>query len=151
MTIANCLENENEYVNLEYANEDVENNETPNLNKYPENIDHDNVISEKYNPKFIINLLLGKNLRGRVFFYFGDKTDFISLCSDGQLNVRGCKDHLFKFWGNSEFWNIKPNNVFQKLEDKVIRVNFVPFSGSRNFLFNSFSEFISWLEDNSAI
>ena len=151
MTIANCRENENEYVSPEYANKGVRNNKSLNLEKYPECTDQDNFISEKYNPKFIINLLTEKHLRGRVLFYFDDRADFISLCSDGQLNVRGCEDHLFKFWGNSEFRNIKPNSVFQNHEDKVIKVNFIPSSGSGNILFNSFGKFIRWLEDTTTI
>lgn len=150
MEIVNCLETDNEHVTVKYINKDGKDNETLHLNKNPQNLKHDIFISEKYNPKFIISLLMEKQLRGRVFFHFDDKTDFITLCSDGQLNVRGCEDHLFKFWGNSEFRNIRPNTIFQKLEAKIIKINFIPFSGSRNFLFDSFSEFISWLEDNSA-
>ena len=151
MTISNCLENENEYVSPEHANEVVRNNQTLSLKKYPQFTGQDNFVPEKYNPRAIINLLEEKHLRGMVFFYFDDRADFISLCSDGQLNVRGCKDSLFIFWGNSEFRNIKPNSIFQTLEDKVIKVNFVPFSGSRDVLFNSFGKFIRWLEDPSTI
>jgi hypothetical protein len=151
MTIANCLENEIECVSPEYADEEVKKKQTLNLKKYPQSTDQVNLISQKYNPKFIINLLAEKHLRGRVFFYFYDRADFISLCSDGQLNVRGCGDALFRFWGNSEFRSIEPKSVFQKLEDKVIRVNFISFSGSGNILFDSFAKFIEWLEDTTTI
>jgi hypothetical protein len=151
MQIVNCLENDNEHVSVKYDNKDCKDNETLNLNKNHQNRKHDNFISEKYNPKFIINLLTERDLKGRIFFHFHEKTDFITLSSDGQLNVRGCKDHLFKFWGNSEFRNIKPNTVFQELEDKVIKVNFIPFSGNGHALFSSYNTFINWLGDNSVV
>ena len=150
MTIANCLQNENQDVSPEYANEGVRHDQTLNFKKYP-SADQNNSTSEKYNPKFITNLLEEKHLRGMVSFYFDDRADFISLYSDGQLNVRGCEDQLFKYWGNSEFRNIKPNSLFQKLGDKVVKVHFVPFSGSSNILFNSFGKFIMWLEDTSTV
>ncbi len=145
MQMVECLGNENENASPKYNYQDGTDNERLNLNKNPQNIKHHYLISEKYDPKFIINLVTQRDLRGTVFFYFDDKTDFIALSSDGQLNARGCADHLFKFWGNSEFRDIKPDTVFHKLEHKVIKVDFTPFSGSRNFLFNSFSKFISWL------
>lgn len=151
MEIDNCLKTDNEHETRKYINKDGKDNETLKLNTNPQNIKHDNFISERYNPKFIINLLMEKHLRGTVCFYFNDKTDFITLCSDGQLNIRGCEDHLFRFWGNSEFRNIRPNTIFQKLEDKIIEINFTPFSGERNLVFNSYATFINWLEDNSAI
>lgn len=151
MEIINCLKPDNENVNLKLINKDGKDNETLNLNKNPQNKKHDNFIPEKYDPKFIVNLLMEKHLRGTAFFYFDDKTDFISLCSDGQLNVRGRDDRLFKFWGNSEFRTIKPNAIFQNLKAKVIKVNFNSFSGGRVLLFNSYATFIEWLEDYSEI
>ena len=88
MTIANCLENENEYVSPEYANEDVRNNKTLNLNKYPESIDRENSICEKYNPKFIVNLLAEKHLRGRLCFYFYDRADFMRPFLPDEIGYR---------------------------------------------------------------
>jgi hypothetical protein len=151
MEIVNCLKTDNEHVTGKCINKDGKDNKSLNLNKDPQNIKYDNFVPEKYNPRFIMSLLMRKHLRGRVFFYFDGKTDFVTLCSDGQLNVRGCEDRLFKFWGNSEFRNIRPNTIFQKLEDKIIKINFTPFSGGRNLLFNSYATFLNWLEDNSGM
>ncbi len=151
MQIVECFGNGNENASAKYTSQDGADNESLNSNKNPQNLKHHGLVSERYNPRFIINLLTWRDLRGTVFFHFDDKNDFIALSSEGQLNVRGSEDHLFKFWGNSEFRNIRPNTVFHKLEHKITMVDFTPFSGSRNLRFDSFGRFISWLEDSGTI
>jgi hypothetical protein len=57
--------------------------------------------------------------------------------------VRGGEEDLFKAWGNSEFRNLKSHTIFQELEEEIVRID-VPVSG-KDYSFNSYSEFISWL------
>jgi len=71
------------------------------------------------------------------------KSNFITLSSNGQLNVRDQEENLFKAWVSSEFRNLNPHAVFQELEDRILKIN-IPVSG-RDYSFSSYSEFIGWL------
>ncbi len=97
----------------------------------------------KYSPKHIAELLREKDRIGKVFFYFSDISDYITLYSNGQLNVRGGEEDLFRAWGSSEFRNLAPHTVFQEPEDRIIKID-IPVS-ERDYSFNSYSEFVSWL------
>ena len=93
----------------------------------------------KYSPRYIAELLPEKDADGKAAFYFSNIGDYITLSSDGQLNVRGGEEDLFRAWGNSEFRNLTPNTVFQELEEEIVRINVADYS------FDSYSEFTSWL------
>ncbi|HEX3037183.1 MAG TPA: hypothetical protein VHT73_19030 [Thermodesulfobacteriota bacterium] len=97
----------------------------------------------KYSPKYIAELLTEKDRNGKAFFYFSNISDYITLYSNGQLNVRGGEEDMFRVWGRSEFRNLAPHAVFQELEEEIVRID-VPVSG-RGYSFNSYSEFIGWL------
>jgi hypothetical protein len=99
----------------------------------------------KYSPKYIAELLLEKDREGKAFFHFSNIKDYITLSSDGQLNVRGGEEDLFRAWGSSDFRNLSPHAVFQELEGRLIKIN-IPVS-EREYSFNSYSEFITWLTD----
>jgi hypothetical protein len=101
----------------------------------------------KYSPKYIAELLREKDRIGKAFIHFSDISDYITLYSNGQLNVRGGEEDLFKAWGSSEFRNLAPHAVFQKLEKEIVKIN-MPMS-DRDYCFNSYSEFITWLTNQS--
>jgi hypothetical protein len=101
----------------------------------------------KYSPKYIAELLLEKDREGKALFHFSNISDYIILSSNGQLNVRGGKEDLFRAWGSSQFRNLAPNSVFQELEKEITKIN-IPVSG-RYYSFDSYSEFISWLTNHS--
>lgn len=101
----------------------------------------------EYSPKYIAELLPEKALSGKAFFYFINMSDYITLSSNGQLNVRGGEEDLFRVWGRSEFRNLTPSTVFQELEEEIIRIN-VAVSG-KDYSFNSYSEFTKWLKYQS--
>ena len=106
--------------------------------------DRDEKINQsKYSPRYIAELLPEKDRNGKVFFHFSNIGDYITLSSNGQLNVRGGEEDLFRAWGSSEFKNLAPHAVFQELEKEIVKIN-IPMSG-RDYSFNSYSEFISWL------
>jgi len=104
-----------------------------------------NVNENKYSPKYITRLLTEKYPKGKAFFYFNSKNDYITLYSNGHLNVRGGEEDMFRAWGSSEFRNLKPQSVFEELEKELIKINFNLMSDRENYSFNSYSEFISWL------
>jgi hypothetical protein len=106
---------------------------------------YSNVREDNYNPKYIVNLLTEKNFSGKAFFYFRNLSDYITLSSIGQLNVKGGEGELFKAWGVSEFRNFKPRSIFQELENEIIRINFIATSNGRYYSFNSYKELINWL------
>ena len=89
----------------------------------------------KYSPKYIAELLPERDRNGKAFFYFSGISDYITLSSDGQLNVRGGEEDLFRAWGSSEFRNLTPHTVFQKLEDRIIKINILV--SERGYSFNS--------------
>jgi hypothetical protein len=103
----------------------------------------------KYSPKYIVKLLTEKYPSGKAFFYFSGKNDYIALFSNGQLNVRGGEEDMFRAWMNSEFRNLKPQSVFHELEKELIKINFTPVSGRENYSFDSYSDFITWLTDRN--
>ena len=102
-----------------------------------------NVDQNRYRPRYIAELLPEKNAGGKALFHFRSIGEYITLSSDGQLNVRGGEEDLFRAWGSSEFRNLSPNTVFQELEDRIIKIN-IPVS-ERDYSFDSYSEFTSWL------
>jgi hypothetical protein len=97
----------------------------------------------RYSPKYIAEILPEKEHNGKAFFHFKNMSDYITLSSNGQLNVRGGEEDLFRAWGNSEFRNLAPHAVFQELEKEIVKIN-VPVLG-KEYSFNSYSEFVSWL------
>ena len=97
----------------------------------------------RYSPKYIAELLPEKDRNGKAFFHFSNISDYITLSSNGQLNVRGGEEDLFRAWGNSEFRNLTPHAVFQELEKEIVKIN-IPVSG-KGYSFNSYSEFVNWL------
>jgi hypothetical protein len=103
---------------------------------------NEKINQNKYSPKYVAELLAEKDRNGKVFFHFSNISDYITLSSNGQLNVRDREEDLFKAWGSSEFRNLAPHAVFQELEDRILKIN-IPVSG-RDCSFSSYSEFISW-------
>ncbi len=101
----------------------------------------------RYTPRYITELLSEKDRNGKVFFHFSNIGEYITLSSSGQLNVRGGEEDLFRAWGSSEFRNLAPHSVFQELEKEIVKIN-IPVPG-RDYSFNSYSEFISWLTHQS--
>jgi hypothetical protein len=97
----------------------------------------------RYSPRYIAELLPEKGRNGKAFFHFSNMSDYITLSSNGQLNVRGGEEDLFRAWGNSEFRNLTPHSVFQELEKEIVKIN-IPVLG-RDYSFNSYSEFVGWL------
>jgi hypothetical protein len=111
-------------------------------------IDKDEKINHnKYSPRYLAELLPEKDRNGKAFFHFSNISDYITLSSNGQLNVRGGEEDLFRAWGSSEFRNLAPHSVFQELEKEIIKIN-IPVPG-RDYSFNSYNEFISWLTHQS--
>jgi predicted glycosyltransferase involved in capsule biosynthesis len=107
----------------------------------------DEINRSKYSPKYIAKLLTEKDRNGRALFFFGNISDYITLYSNGHLNARGGEQDLFRTWGSSEFRNLAPHAVFQKLEKEIVKIN-MPVS-ERDYSFNSYSEFINWLTNQS--
>ena len=116
----------------------------------PEISNADVIIENTYSPKYILRLLAERNCNGRTFFYFRNASDYITLSSNGQLNVRGGEEEFFKHWGSSDFRHIKPHAIFRELEDKIIKISFVPVSGEDGYSFDSYNDFINWLAGNEA-
>lgn len=102
----------------------------------------------RYSTKFIVRLIAKKEKRAKVFFYFRSNKDYITLSWNGQLNTRG-EDDMFKPWGRSEFRNLKPQSVFEELENEILKINLFPAIGRRGYSFNSYNEFINWLGHGS--
>ncbi len=101
----------------------------------------------RYTPRYITELLPEKDRNGKVFFHFSNISEYITLSSNGHLNVRGGEEDLFRAWRSSEFRNLKSQSIFQELEGRIIKIN-IPVPG-RDYSFNSYSEFISWLTHQS--
>jgi len=59
-----------------------------------------------------------------VFKFVSGISNYIALSSNGQLNVWGEEEDLFRAWGSSEFRDLTPNTVFQELEDRIIKVQY---------------------------
>jgi len=124
-----------QYVEYNYSSVDIEAAESER--KVEE------INQSKYSPKYIAELLKEKDRNGKAFFYFSNIGDYITLYSNGHLNVRGGEEDLFRTWGSSEFRNLKSHAIFQELEEEIVRIN-VPVSGG-DYSFSSYREFISWL------
>jgi hypothetical protein len=99
----------------------------------------------EYSPRYIARRLAEKDTKLRVFFHFKDMNDYITLSSNGQLNVRDGQEELFKAWGISQFRDLNPQTIFQELEGRIRKINVVSFSDYMNHSFNSYSDFIEWL------
>ncbi|HEX3037246.1 MAG TPA: hypothetical protein VHT73_19350 [Thermodesulfobacteriota bacterium] len=118
--------------------------------KKPEEInakvdDADEINENRYSPKYIVRLLKEKYPKGKAIFYFSSKNDYITVSSNGHLNVRGGEEDMFRAWGISEFRNFKPQFVFQELEKELIKIIVTPASNGEYYSFNSYNELISWL------
>jgi hypothetical protein len=104
-------------------------------------------IENKYSKNYILRLLMGKEPKGTALFYFNNRNEYITLAWTGQLNVRGEED-MFRAWGSSEFKNLKPQAVFEELEEEIARIKVIS-APDGDHSFNSYGEFISWLADES--
>ena len=112
--------------------------------------DRDKKINQnRYSPRYIAELLPEKDRNRKVFFHFSNMSDYITLSSNGQINVRGGEEDMFRAWVNSEFKSLKPQSVFHELEKELIKINFTPVSGRENYSFDSYSDFISWLTNRN--
>ncbi|HWP91887.1 MAG TPA: hypothetical protein VNN20_06790 [Thermodesulfobacteriota bacterium] len=98
----------------------------------------------KYNPKHIARLLAEKHPAARALFYFG-RNDYITLSSNGHLNVRGGGEELFKAWGLSEFGDFKPQTIFRELENELLKIAVRDAAGNETHSFDSYSAFLDWL------
>ena len=97
-----------------------------------------------YDPKYIANLLKRREPNGKAFFYFKNRRNYISLFANGQINVRE-DDGMFKPWGVSEFKDIKPQDLFERLEKEIAKIK-IPSSGyESDYHFYSYGEFLDWL------
>ncbi|HWP92063.1 MAG TPA: hypothetical protein VNN20_07690 [Thermodesulfobacteriota bacterium] len=97
-----------------------------------------------YNPKYVAMLLKRREPNGKVFFYFKNRRNYISLFANGHINVRE-DDGLFKPWGVSEFKDIKPQDLFERLEKEIAKIR-IPSSGyGPDYHFYSYGEFLDWL------
>lgn len=103
-------------------------------------------VENKYDPKYITRLLRKRELNGKAFFYFKNKSNYIAVFANGQINVRG-EEGMFRPWGRSEYKDLKPHNLFEKLEKEIATIK-VPSSGDgSSYYFDSYSEFLTWLID----
>jgi len=100
----------------------------------------------KYNPRYITKLLGKKVLNGKAFFYFKNRSNYISLFANGQVNIRG-EEGMFRPWGISEFKDLKPQAVFEELEEEIVRIKVPLPAGGRGYYFDTYSEFINWLTE----
>jgi hypothetical protein len=117
----------------------IDHNHRSIKSKYKE----EKINQNRYSPRYIAELLPEKDRNGKVFFHFSNIGDYITLSSNGQLNVRGGEEDLFRAWGSSEFRNLSPHAVFQELEKEIVKIH-IPVS-ERDYSFNSYSDFIRWL------
>jgi hypothetical protein len=99
----------------------------------------------EYSIKHVVRLLKEKKGDGKAVFYFRNAKDYITLSPNGQLNVRGGEEGLFKPWGRSEFKDFNPHSIFQELENEIKGISFIPASSNGVYSFGSYSEFINWL------
>ncbi len=113
--------------------------------RFANSIDEEEV-ENKYDPKYITRLLSKRERNGKAFFYFKNKTNYIALFANGQMNVKG-EEGMFRPWGSSEYKDLKPQNLFKELEKDIAKIK-VPLAGDgAGYYFNSFSEFLNWLSD----
>lgn len=108
---------------------------------------HTDINENNYSPKYIVRHLTEKDVKLRAYFHFRNTNDYITISTNGQLNVRGGEEELFKGWGASEFRDLNPQTIFQELENKIRKINVVSFSNMTNHSFSSYSEFIEWLTE----
>lgn len=99
----------------------------------------------RYSPKYIVRLLKEKYPKGKAIFYFSSKNDYITVSSNGHLNIRGGEEDMFRAWGSSEFRNLKPQSVFLELEKELIKIIVAPASNGEYYSFNSYDELVNWL------
>jgi len=103
-------------------------------------------VENKYDPKYITRLLSKRERNGKAFFYFKNKSNYIALFANGQMNVRG-EEGMFRPWGSSEYKDLKPQSLFKELEKEIAKIK-VPLAGDvTSYYFQSFSEFLNWLAD----
>jgi hypothetical protein len=106
---------------------------------------NEKINENSYSPRFVVRLLKKKYPRGKVNFYFRNKGDYITVSTNGHLNVRGGEEDMFRAWGNSEFRNLKPQFVFLELEKELIEIIVTPASNGEYYSFNSYDELVNWL------
>ncbi len=102
---------------------------------------------DKYSPKGVVGFLRKREFRGQVSFFFNNKSVFVTLDSNGQLNTKDGEEGLFKAWGTSEFKHLSPKAVFEELEDRVTKIDLNSALGNKDYSFNSYNEFISCIEN----
>ncbi|MGH7808316.1 MAG: hypothetical protein ACRENT_09510 [Thermodesulfobacteriota bacterium] len=98
----------------------------------------------KYDPKYITSLLRKRQLNGKAYFYFKNKTNYIVIFANGQINVKG-EEGMFRTWGNSEYKDFKPHNLFEKLEKEISRIKVPQSRDGSSYHFDSYGEFLKWL------
>lgn len=106
---------------------------------------NEKINENRYSPKYVVRLLKGKYPKGKAIFYFRNKSDYITVSTNGHLNVRGGEEDMFRGWGVSEFRNFKPQSVFLELEKELIKIVVTPASNGEYYSFNSYDELVSWL------
>jgi hypothetical protein len=99
----------------------------------------------KYNPKFVARFLAERYPTAKAVFYFVDRNDYITLSSNGHLNVRGGGEELFKAWVKSEFGGSRPQTVFRELENELLKIAVTNAAGNETHSFDSYDAFLSWL------
>jgi hypothetical protein len=113
--------------------------------KFAKPIEQENT-ENKYDPKYITSLLRKRQLNGKAYFYFKNRTSYIVIFANGQINVKG-EEEMFRTWGNSEYKDFKPHNLFEKLEREIskIKVSRSRDGDGGSHHFDSYSEFLKWL------
>lgn len=103
-------------------------------------------VQNDYDPKYIAKLLKRREFNGKAFFYFKNKSNYIALFANGQINVRG-EEGMFRPWGVSEFKNLTPQNLFERLESEIAKIKVPSLAEEAGHHFYSYSEFLDWLKE----
>ncbi len=109
-----------------------------------QNRDFEDIETDKYDTRYIVNLLSQKYPHGKAFFHFNNMSDYITFSHNGQINARSREEGLFKVWQKSEFKDLKPRTVFLKLEEKIAEIR-VAFADGKGRSFSSYNDFVDWL------
>jgi hypothetical protein len=100
---------------------------------------------DKYSPKYLAGLLAERYPTAKAVFYYVGRNDYLSLSSNGHLNVRGGGEGLFKAWGLSEFGDLKPQTIFRELENELLKIAVTNSAGNETHSFDSYNAFLNWL------
>ena len=111
--------------------------------RFAKPIDQENP-ENKYDPKYITSLLRKRQLNGKAYFYFKNKTNYIVIFANGQINVKG-EEGMFRTWGNSEYRDFNAHNLFEKLENEISQIKVPHSRDGASYHFDSYAEFLRWL------